>query len=401
VKGYRTKDSITAQRASSVGAMTKSTNSQTKHFDALNTQPVNSAGILGFQQAFQHAWADPSKLYTSSRNARLLLEEARNSVASGLNLKSEEIAFTPSFPFIFSHAISGIIRGGQFENKKIILSEVEQSAILSTANNYQNHKLKVNSDATINLGEFLDQLDQNDIGLAILQLANHEIGSLQPIAEIYKKCQSKNIALLVDATMTHDLSPLEGNFDALILNPVAWQGPTGITILAIRENLKFMTTLKRDKRETRKFPASPQVALAVSAAAAFDETNQNLEQINKNLFQAKNILMDEIAKIPKNQVLSKIENSLPNIISATFSDIDGESLVSEMDKLGFEISSGSSCIADEIAPSHVLKAIGAGEQSNIRLSLPLTVTEDIATACAIALKKVIEKIRKENAAVSY
>lgn len=124
-------------------------------------------------------------------------------------------------------------------------------------------------------------------------------------------------------------------------------------------------------------------------------------QINTNVSRAKNILINEIAKIPKSQVIGKLDNSLPNIISATFSDIDGESLVSEMDKHGFEISSGSSCIADEIAPSHVLKAIGAGEQSNIRLSLPLTVTEEIATACGLALKKVIEKIRQENAIISY
>lgn len=381
--------------------MTKSTNSQTQHFDALNTQPVNSAGILGFQQGFKHAWADPSKLYSSSRNARFLLDEARGAIASGLNLKAEEIAFTPSFPYIFSHAINGIIRGSGLENKKIVLSEVEQSAILSTANNYSNFKVKVNNDATINLAEFLGQLEQPDVGLAILQLANHEIGSRQPIAQIYEKCQSKNIPLLVDATMTHDFSNIAGHFDALILNPVAWQGPTGVSVLAIKEKIKFMTTLKRDKRESKKFPASPQVALAVSAAAAFDETNQNLVQININVSRAKSILIDEIAKIPKSQVIGKLDNSLPNIISATFSDIDGESLVSEMDKHGFEISSGSSCIADEIAPSHVLKAIGAGEQSNIRLSLPLTVTEEIATACGLALKKVIEKIRQENAIISY
>lgn len=382
-------------------AMTKSTNQQIQHFDALNTQPINNAGLLGFQQAFEHAWADPSKLYTTSRNARLLLDEARNSITKGLSLKSEEVAFTPGFPFAFSHAINGIIRGGELENKKIILSEVEQSAILSTANNYQNQKIKVNRDATVDLEDFIKNLNQSDVGLAILQFANHEIGSLQPVAEVYKICQSRNIPLLVDATMTHDFSTLANNFDALILNPVAWQGPTGISILVIKENLKFMTTLKRDKRESKKFPASPLVALAVSAAAAFEETTQNLKQINSNLYQAKKILIKELNEIPNSQVLTVLDNSLPNIISATFSDIDGEGLVSEMDKAGFEISSGSSCIADEIAASHVLTAIGSGEQSNIRISLPLTATTDLAKSCAAALKKVVEEIRRKNSIVSY
>jgi cysteine desulfurase len=381
--------------------MRNRTNAQINHFDALTSQPLNSAAILGLEQSIKHGWADPSKLYHTSRNSRQLLDQAHAAIAQQIGLKPSEVSFTPSLPFVFSHAINGLIRGGGLSDKKIVLSEIEQSAIISTCKNFSHQLISVNSAGEVNLAQYLEALSGDDVGLAILQYANHEIGTLQPIAEIYKVCRAKNIPLLVDATMTFDLTNLNSNFDALILNPVSWQGPTGIAVLAVRETVKFLTPLARDKRENKKFPSSPAIMLAIAAAAGLEETSQNLESIQEEMISCKNLLAKEISKISGAQILGNSDNSVSNILAASFDGIDGETLISEMDKRGFEISSGSACMADEVAPSHVLKAIGAPPQSNIRISFPLSVEQSQAADCAIALTQAIEQIRSSTEQVNY
>jgi cysteine desulfurase len=379
--------------------MRNGTNAQTVHFDALTSQPLNDAAILGIQQALLHGWADPSKLYHSSRAARVLLDEAHFSIAKKLNLKSNEISFATQAPHIFFHVISGLMKSESNAGKKIVLSAIEQSAILSTSRNFDHEIIGVDSNGVVNQTEFLKALDQPQVGLAILQYANHEIGTKQPLSAIYKKCQEKKIALLVDATMTHDLSELNSNFDCLVLNPIAWQGPTGIGVFAVKESVRFVSPLMRDNRENKKFPASPMVALAIGAAAALEETSQKLPEIKSNMYEYKEFLIERIKNISGAVILGDEKNSLSNILAASFEGIDGESLLSELDKLGIEISSGSACMADQVAPSHVLTAIGAPPQSNIRVSFPLSVTKAEVEYFVDALLQALEKIRSTNQSV--
>lgn len=380
--------------------MGKSTNSQIHYFDALNNQPLNDAAKLGFEQALTHAWSEPSRLYSSSRKSRQLLEEARNSIAQKLHLKPSEVFFGPGFPFIFSHLVRGLMRGESCQDKKILISNIEQSALLSSARNFSQVILEVKNEALVDSTEFDSKLTP-DIGLAILQFANHEVGTKQPIEEIYKSCKANRIPLLVDATMTFEISQLKDNFDILVLNPVSWQGPAGLSVVAIRDEVEFITTLKRDKRENRKFPAFPHVPLAISTAAALEETSQKLITNKRVIQDLQKRLIDEISTISGARVLTNSTNSLINIISAIFEDIDGETLVHELDKNGYEISSGSSCVADEIAPSHVMQAIGEAGGTNIRVSLPVDLDEAAALGFINSLNLVIKKIRSESSPVTY
>lgn len=380
--------------------MGKTTNSQVHYFDALNNQPLNKAAKLGLEQALIHAWADPSRLYSNSRKSRQLLEEGRNSLAQKLRLKPTEVFFAPGFPFIFSYLVTRLMQSEKRKNKKILLSEVEQSALLSSASNFLHQKIAVKPNAQIDATQFVENLN-SEVGLAVIQFANHEIGTKQPIAEIYQACKAKGVELLVDATMTFALDEIGDNFDILVLNPVSWQGPAGLSVVAIRENVELISPLKRDKRENKRFPAFPNVPLAISAAAAFEETIQKLPQALSQMQKALNLIIENILLIPDAQVITNPDDSLCNIICAIFEDIDGESLVHELDKSGFEISSGSSCRADEIAPSHVLQAIGLANATNIRISLPVDIDEISAIDFATSLTHAIGKIRSESSNVTY
>ncbi|MGA0841357.1 MAG: aminotransferase class V-fold PLP-dependent enzyme [Candidatus Nanopelagicales bacterium] len=400
MKGYLTKDTNSAQRASSVKGMGNNTNSQVHYFDALNNQPLNRAAKLGLEQALAHAWADPSRLYSNSRKSRQLLEEGRNSLAQKLLLKPTEIIFAPGFPFVFSYLVNRLMQSEKRKNKKILLSEVEQSALLSSAGNFLHQKIAVKENAQVDAKQFVENLS-SEVGLAVIQFANHEIGTKQPIAEIYQACKSRGIDLLVDATMTFALDEIGDNFDILVLNPVSWQGPAGLSVVAIRENVELISPLKRDTRENQKFPAFPNVPLAISAAAALEETIQKLPKTLSQMQKAQNVITEKISLIPGARVITDPTVSLCNIICAIFEDIDGETLVHELDKSGFEISSGSSCRADEIAPSHVMQAIGLANATNIRISLPVDLDEISAIDFATSLTNAIGKIRSKSSNVTY
>ena len=380
--------------------MGKDTNSQFHYFDALNNQPLNKAAKLGLEQALVHAWADPSRLYSTARKSRQLLEEARNSLAQKLNLKPAEIFFAPGFPFIFSYLVTRLMQSEKKKNKKILLSEVEQSALLSSASNFLHQKIAVKANAQVDAKQFVENLSP-EVGLAMIQFANHEIGTKQPVSDIYQACKSKGIDLLVDATMTFALDEIGDNFDILVLNPVSWQGPAGLSVVGIRENVELISPLKRDTRENQKFPAFPNVPLAVSAAAALEETIQKLPRTLDQMQKAQKLIIERISVIPGSRVITNPTVSLFNIICAIFENIDGETLVHELDKSGFEISSGSSCRADEIAPSHVMHAIGIDKATNIRISLPVDLDEISAIDFATSLTEAIGKIRSESSNVTY
>ncbi len=380
--------------------MGKATNSQFHYFDALNNQPLNKAAKLGLEQALVHAWADPSRLYSNSRKSRQLLEEGRNSVAQKIRLKSTEIFYAPGFPFIFSYLVTRLMQSEKRKNKKILLSEVEQSALLSSASNFLHQKIAVKANAQVDAKQFVENLSP-EVGLAMIQFANHEIGTKQPVSDIYQACKSKGIDLLVDATMTFALDEIGDNFDILVLNPVSWQGPAGLSVVGIRENVELISPLKRDTRENQKFPAFPNVPLAVSAAAALEETIQKLPRTLDQMQKAQKLIIERISVIPGSRVITNPTVSLFNIICAIFEDIDGETLVHELDKSGFEISSGSSCRADEIAPSHVMHAIGIDKATNIRISLPVDLDEISAIDFAESLTEAINKIRSESSNVTY
>jgi cysteine desulfurase len=371
--------------------MSSSTSAHTHNFDTLSSHPIHPAAKKALGSLPDYAFVDPTKLYHDSRSARLLLDSARASIAARLKVNPDEISFIPSGNAGIDLTISGLIKA--LENKTVVYSAVEQKAIIERLKDFSAFEIPVDKFARVNESQFIDSLTTNKPGLAVLQFANHEVGTQQPINQIYKKCQELNIPLFVDATMTAGIVNLGSDWDVLLLKPASWGAPIGIDVLVVKRSVRFKSILLDDGRENHKFSNNVSIPHAVAIGASLEEITLNRSEIAKSLGTLINDLRQLLSSNLDITLLGDPVARVPHVLAAIIKDIDGEALVSGLSKRGFAISSGSSCTPDQVKPSHVLAAMGFEDQINIRISLPFDAKDADILDFVSALTQTIKEIK--------
>ena len=376
--------------------MSSSTSAHTHNFDTLSSHPIHPAAKKALGSLPDYAFVDPTKLYHDSRSARLLLDSARASIAARLKVNPDEVSFIPSGNAGIDLTISGLLKA--LDNKTVVYSAVEQKAIIERLKDFSTFEIPVDKFARVNESQFIDSLITNKPGLAVLQFANHEVGTQQPLNPIYKKCQELNIPLIVDATMTAGLVNLGSDWDVLLLKPATWGAPIGIDILVVKRNVRFKSILLDDGRENHKFSNNVSIPHAVAIGASLEEITLNRSEIAKSLGTLINDLRQLLSSNLDITLLGDPVARVPHVLAAVIKNIDGEALVSGLSKRGFAISSGSSCTPDQVKPSHVLAAMGFEGQINIRISLPFNANDGDILDFVKALNETMKEL-KETAGI--
>jgi cysteine desulfurase len=376
--------------------MSSSTSAHTHNFDSLSSHPIHPAAKKALGSLPDYAFVDPTKLYHDSRSARLLLDSARASIAARLKVNPDEVSFIPSGNAGIDLTISGLLKA--LDNKTVVYSAVEQKAIIERLKDFSTFEIPVDKFARVNESQFIESLITNKPGLAVLQFANHEVGTQQPLNPIYKKCQELNIPLFVDATMTAGLVNLGSDWDVLLLKPATWGAPIGIDILVVKRNVRFKSILLDDGRENHKFSNNVSIPHAVAIGASLEEITLNRSDIAKSLGTLINELRQLLSSNLDITLLGDPVARVPHVLAAVIKNIDGEALVSGLSKRGFAISSGSSCTPDQVKPSHVLAAMGFEGQINIRISLPFNANDADILDFVKALNETMKEL-KESAGI--
>ena len=376
--------------------MSSSTSAHTHNFDTLSSHPIHPAAKKALGSLPDYAFVDPTKLYHDSRSARLLLDSARASIAARLKVNPDEVSFIPSGNAGIDLTISGLLKA--LDNKTVVYSAVEQKAIIERLKDFSTFEIPVDKFAKVNESQFVESLITNKPGLAVLQFANHEVGTQQPLNPIYKKCQELNIPLFVDATMTAGLVNLGSDWDVLLLKPATWGAPIGIDILVVKRNVRFKSILLDDGRENHKFSNNVSIPHAVAIGASLEEITLNRSEIAKSLGTLINDLRQLLSSNLDITLLGDPVARVPHVLAAVIKNIDGEALVSGLSKRGFAISSGSSCTPDQVKPSHVLAAMGFDNQINVRISLPFNANDADILDFVKALNETMKEL-KESAGI--
>ncbi len=376
--------------------MSSSTSAHTHNFDTLSSHPIHPAAKKALGSLPDYAFVDPTKLYHDSRSARLLLDSARASIAARLKVNPDEVSFIPSGNAGIDLAISGLLKA--LDNKTVVYSAVEQKAIIERLKDFSTFEIPVDKFARVNESQFIESLITNTPGLAVLQFANHEVGTQQPLNPIYRKCQELNIPLFVDATMTAGLVNLGSDWDVLLLKPATWGAPIGIDILVVKRNVRFKSILLDDGRENHKFSNNVSIPHAVAIGASLEEITLNRSEIAKSLGTLINDLRQLLSSNLDITLLGDPVARVPHVLAAVIKNIDGEALVSGLSKRGFAISSGSSCTPDQVKPSHVLAAMGFEGQINVRISLPFNASDADILDFVKALNETMKEL-KESAGI--
>lgn len=357
--------------------------------DALSGAGVNPGGSAALTAAFDRGWADPARRYRDGRLSSMLLEAARASVADALGLRPAEVSFTPSLTDAAHRAIAGrlLARPGA-----VVTSAVEHSAILRATDVHEAgggrvDVIGVDGHGRVDTAQFRAALQQPGVSLACLQAFNHEVGTAQPITEIHDACRTAGVPLLVDASTAvgRVVPPPVG--DLLVASALAWGGPAGVGVLGVRAGVAWTPPGPIDEREGGRVPGTPPVALIVIAARALEWA---LAQVDDTA------TCRELLEDLRGQILERIRGvsvlgspDLPYLLALSCLYTSADALVDGLDAAGFAVSSGSSCVADTRRPSHVLTAMGALTQGNLRLTLPIGADESSIAGFVDALDAVI------------
>jgi len=373
------------------------------YFDAASAEPLHPSGREALLAALDDGWADPARLHREARRARLLLDQAREAVAAELGCRPDELSFTASGTQAVHLAVLGAVQARQSATRgpgHLVASAVEHSAVLNAADWLARVTgaavtiTGVDGQGHANVDEFAAAAQQERTLLACLQSANHEVGTLQPVDEAAAACQRNRVPLLVDAGAAAGRLPVPDGWSLLTASARKWGGPAGVGVLAVRKGTRWREPLPADDRENRRVPGFPDVPAILAAAASLTAMSRERGESDAAL----RALVDRIRAVvpltvPDSVVHGDPVARLPHIVTFSCLYVDGEALVTELDRAGFSVSSGSACVADTRQPSHVLAAMGALTQGNVRVSLPRGVTAESVSEFLDVLPRIVASVR--------
>ncbi|MBW8480838.1 cysteine desulfurase family protein [Actinomadura parmotrematis] len=345
------------------------------YFDAASTEPLHPAARAELLAALDGAWADPARLYGAARAARMQLDRARARVAGVLGVRPDEVAFTSSGTQAVHLAVLGGAAARRRAGRHLVVSAVEHSSVLHAAELHERDggevtAVGVDVHGRVDPAAFAAAL-RPDTALACLQSANHEVGTVQPVAEVAEACRAAGVPLLVDAAQSAGRADVPAGWSFLAASAHKWGGPPGVGVLVVRKGVRWRSPLPKDERGGRRVPGFENVPGAVAAAAALEAHRAEAADDGPRLAALVDRIRTEVPRlVPDVQVVGDPVRRLPHLVTFSCLYVAGEALLAELDRLGFAVSSGSSCTADTLRPSHVLEAMGVITHGNVRVSLP-------------------------------
>lgn len=345
-------------------------------------------------------WADPARLYREGRKARLLLDAAREAAAEAVGCRVDELVFTSSGTRAVHTGIAGALAGRRRVGRHLIVSAVEHSSVLHSAEALvaeggSSTEVPVDRTGAVSVEAYADSL-RSDTALACLQSANHEVGTVQPVAEVAEACRAVGVPLLVDAAQSLGWGPVEGAWSLLTASAHKWGGPAGVGLLVVRKGARFAPQGPVDERESGRAAGFENIPAVVAAAASLRAVRAESAQEALRLRELTERIRTRVPRlVPGVDVVGDPVRRLPGIVTFSCLYVDGETLLHELDRAGFAVSSGSSCTSSTLTPSHVLKAMGVLSEGNVRVSLPLGATEEDVERFLAVLPDAVAGVREK------
>lgn len=313
----------------------------------------------------------------------MLLDAAREAAAEAVGCRADELVFTSSGTRAVHSGISGALAGRRRVGRHLIVSAVEHSSVLHSADAHEADGGTVTQVAVDRTGAVAPQAYgatlRPDTALACLQSANHEVGTEQPVAAVAELCREAGVPLLVDAAQSLGWGPVEGEWSLLAASAHKWGGPSGVGLLVVRKGVRFAVQGPVDERESGRAAGFENLPAIVAAAASLRAVRAQAAQEAVRLRELTERIRARVAEsVPDVEVVGDPVRRLPGIVTFSCLYVDGETLLHELDRAGFSVSSGSSCTSSTLTPSHVLRAMGVLSEGNVRVSLPFgTPAEDV------------------------
>lgn len=376
------------------------------YLDYAAATPVHKKVIEAMAPFFADQFFNPSAPYLPAKRVREIYESAKDDIAHTIGAKGNDIVITAGATEANNLAFSAVNDG------TVLVLETEHASVLNLAKNFKYQTIKVDKNGRIDLNDFKKKLDSK-VSFVSISLANNELGTIQPIAEIAEmikaekmtRLQAKNPLPLVfhsDASQALNLlniSVTRLGVDLMTINSAKVYGPKGVGALYISHGVKLKPVAYGGGQEMGLRSGTENVAgtvgFATAAKLAKEHVNGNVKKYEKLSKIFRETLIKNLDGKIEPKFLGNPKRQLANFIPVSFDGIDAERLIFKLEDEEIYVSTGAACAASKGEKSHVLSAIGLTDSEiagSLRISLGMQNDEENVKLTA---KKIAEAVRQE------
>ena len=352
---------------------------------------------------FGEIFGNPSSAYSKGAEAAAPLAKARETIAALLGAKPTEIFFTASGSEADNWAIKGVALSMKNKGKHIISSKFEHHAVIHALESlekegYEVTYVDVNENGVIDPADVEKTIRPDTILIAIM-MANNEIGTIQPIAEIAEIGKKHGVTTFTDAVQAVGNTPVNVNdlgVDMLAFSGHKIHAPKGIGVLYIRTGTRVRPLIDGGGQERGRRGGTENVAFAVGLAKALEIATARLPEMARVKAMRDRLMQGLLDKIPYSRVNGDIEKRLDGNLNIGFEFVEGESLLMWLDASGICASTGSACNSASLEPSHVLLSIGVPHErahGSLRFTLSHENTDEDVDYILATLPGIVQRLR--------
>ncbi len=358
--------------------------------------------------------ADPGRVHTEGRMARAALEDARDRVAALLGCRSSrEVVFTSGGTEAITMATFGACQ--RLPDGHVVVAAVEHSAVRRASERWsaagcvspvvdRSGRIHVagpsmGDGAAAHLGDTSDVAAAVD-GAALVhcQWGNHEVGTLQPVADVVALARAAGTLIHVDACQAAgrvDVDFQALGADLMSISGAKVGGPRGVGALLVRRGLRLSPLFVGGEQERGRRAGTENVAGAVGLGAACTHATDHLHEEEARTRRLLSHLLEQATAVEGVTAYTPDEEGrrLPHIACLGIRGVEAEPVLLGLDQAGVAVHSGSSCSSEALEPSPVLQAMGVDADRSLRASLGWTTTQADVDAFLTAFPGVIARLR--------
>ena len=373
------------------------------YLDHNSTTPVDPRVLAAMLPYLAENFGNANSIHSSGQRARAAVDAARQSVAELLGAKASEIVFTCGGTEADNLAIFGIVNPCDQPRKHVVTTAIEHHAVLNTAQALEKQGVDVtyvpvNREGLVDPDDIREAIRPETVLISVM-LANNEIGTIQPIAEIGRIAAEEDIYFHCDAVqaagkMRVDVKEL--GVDLLSISGHKLYAPKGVGALFVRTGTELGPMFFGGHHERDRRPGTENVPGIVGLGKAAQLAMENLDADAVRLAALRDRFENALLALPGVRVNGNVRERAPNTSNLSFEAAGGEALVIALDLQGVMCSSGAACSSGAVEPSHVLTAMGLTPEqarSSLRFSLGRPTTEHEIDEAIRIIPPVVERLR--------
>ncbi len=335
------------------------------YLDNAATTQVDARVLRAMLPFFSKKFGNPSSFHALGLEAKNAMDSARKKIARLLNCSQKEIVFTGSGTESCNLAIKGIAFANRKKGRHIITSKIEHHAVLNACEwlekemGFEITYLGVDKSGLVNPMD-VEKAIRKDTILVSIMYANNEIGTIEPIKKIARICSKKKVLFHTDACQAAgflDIDTKRLGIDLMTINGSKIYAPKGTGLLFVKKGTAIAPLIHGGAHEFGLRAGTENVAGIVSLAKALEISQRSRKSEAKRLSALRDFFIRELLKrIPNSFLNGHKKKRLPNNVNVSFLDVEGESILLMLDRLGVCASTGSACSSQSLDPSHVILA---------------------------------------------